>query len=80
MFKDICGCLALLVSIGILAGLVIISCGKPPAPGPTPDPLTDFVIKGQTVTLEGRLKPGALVTVEGAKLFFKPAVDMMDRN
>lgn len=77
--------LDLLDVIELSAGLVIVcivicivslsSCGKPP--GPTPDPAIDFEVTGKTL-IQGKLKPGAAVSIAEAKRSLQVAVDLID--
>lgn len=74
--KDFWGWVAALAAVSVVIIMIVLSCGKPPGPGP--DPLTDYTVKGPVSQIEGRLKPGVKASLEETKRFMQTAVDVID--
>jgi len=58
----------------LLLGLfLLVSCGKAPTPTP-PEKVDSFVVDAPGIHIEGKLKPGAKVSAEHAKMMLQYAV------
>lgn len=79
--KKILGVVGTSILLGSCLTFTVMSfvsgCGKPP--GPTPDPTIDFEVTGKTI-IQGKLKPGAVVSIAEAKRALQTAVDIIDAN
>lgn len=64
----------------LLTIIVVLACAKPTPPGPVPppDPKTEFSLSGKNISVNGKLKPGAVSTVDEAKRSFKIAIDLLE--
>jgi hypothetical protein len=76
MNKYLSGFILFVTSLAVVV-VVIMSCGKPTPPGPAPFD-SDFVVEGNLIRLEAKIKSGSTISVSEAKRALKIASDLVD--